>query len=187
MVKNEVFKLTLNAMLIALGVVFSSFLQIPIYSDIRIDLSYVIIVVICFIYNPIQSGLSAMTIAMLESTLFTQYGFSISWASANFIVGFGISLAFMITRKVESKPIKHSINIGAIIVSVAIGMLFVKTIIECNLYDIPFEVKIAKNSVAFGLDSASCLIGYLATLPRLIKMKLRGISEYKEYGGTETR
>lgn len=178
--KKEIYMLVLNSVLIALGVVLSSFLQIPIYSDIRIDLSYVVIIVMCLMYNPIQAGLSAMCIAMLESSLFTQYGFSISWATANFVVGFGISLAFMLTKTMRKNWLKHVINVGTIVVSVAIGMLFVKTIIECNLYNIPFEVKIVKNSVAFGIDTAACLLGYLAILPRLLKMKLNGLEANNE-------
>ena len=47
----------------------------------------------------------------------------------------------------------------AIVIFVGIAMLGAKTIIECNLYGIPFEVKIVKNLVAFGIDSITMVIG----------------------------
>ena len=38
-------------------------------------------------------------------------------------------------------------------------MLGAKTGIECYLYHIPFEIKIIKNLVAFGIDSLTMIIG----------------------------
>ena len=45
------------------------------------------------------------------------------------------------------------------IVAVAIGMLVVKTAIECPLYGIPLAVKLPKNAVAFGVDAAVMILG----------------------------
>lgn len=165
--------LCIVAVLIALGGVLSAFLQIPIYSNIKIDLSYIVIIVICYMYGAVVGGLGAMTIAMLESSLFTSLGFSISWSIANLFIGLVCGLTFTLTRtKIKKLAIKHSINIIAIVASVAIAMLFIKTGIECVLYEIPFEIKIAKNSVAFGMDLAVCLIGYSMLLPKLIRMNM---------------
>ena len=170
--------LCIVAVLIALGVVLSAFLQIPIYSNIKIDLSYIVIIVICYMYGAVVGGLGAMTIAMLESSLFTSLGFSISWSIANLFIGLVCGLTFTLTRtKIKELTVKHSINIIAIVASVAIAMLFIKTGIECVLYEIPFEIKIAKNAVAFGMDVTVCLIGYSMLLPKLIRMNLCKINE----------
>ena len=168
MKKRIVFDICLIAVLIALGVVFSAFLQIPIYSDIRLDLSYIIIVYICYRFGALYGGFSAMSIAMLESTLFTAYGFSISWATANFVLGAIIGLSFQLTKGMKNKPLYYIINVSSIVLAVAIGMLGIKTLIECKLYEIPFNVKIVKNSVAFGLDLGVSLLGFLVLLPRMI-------------------
>ena len=164
-------KLCTVSVLTALGVVLSAFLQIPIFSNIKIDLSYIVIIVICYLYGAVIGGFSAMTIAMLESALFTSLGFSISWSLANLFLGLVIGLAFSLSKN-EVNIVKHSINIISIIIAVAIAMLFIKTIIECKLYEIPFNIKIAKNAVAFGIDTATCLIGYCLLLPKLINTKL---------------
>lgn len=170
--------LCIVAVLIALGVVLSAFLQIPIYSNIKIDLSYIVIIVICYMYGAVVGGLGAMTIAMLESSLFTSLGFSISWTVANLFVGLVCGLTFSLTRHRNIKEVyKHIVNAVAIVLSVAVAMLFIKTGIECVLYEIPFEIKIAKNAVAFGLDVTVCLIGYAIMLPKLIRMNLYKLNE----------
>lgn len=166
---KNVFGLTCLAILIALGVVLSAFLQFRLFSDIKIDLSYIVIVVICYFYGGVIGGLSAGGIAALESALFTSYGFSPSWMCANIVVGLITGLVLK-HNPIKNKVVKHSVNIIAITLSVAIGMLLVKTIIECNLYSIPFEVKIVKNAVAFGADLTCMVIGYFALLPVVIKI-----------------
>lgn len=47
----------------------------------------------------------------------------------------------------------------SVLAYVGIGMLIFKTGIECFLYHIPFAVKIVKNAVAFGVDSAVMIAG----------------------------
>ena len=97
----------------------------------------------------------------MESILFSPYGFSISWFIANLIIGLGCGITFKKTQSVW-------IRIAAIIGFVAIGMLGVKTGIECYLYHIPFAVKIIKNAVAFGVDTITMLIG-LGITHRVVK------------------
>ena len=88
----------------------------------------------------------------LESILFSPYGFSISWFVANLIIGLGCGIVF---KKIENIWLR----IAAIVGFVAVGMFGAKTGIECYLYHIPFAVKIVKNAVAFGVDTATMLIG----------------------------
>lgn len=167
---KSVYGLVLLAMLIALGIVLSAFLQFRLIGDIKIDLSYIVIVVICYLYGGIVGGISAGLIAGLESLLLSNYGFSISWTSANVIIG--LITGLMISHNhIKHKILKHALNIGVMTISCAIGLLLVKTVIECNLYDIPFEVKIVKNAVAFGADLTCMIIGYFALLPIVLKIE----------------
>ena len=79
-------------------------------------------------------------------------GFSISWFVANLIIGLGCGYVFKKTNNIWKQII-------AILIFVGIGMLGAKTGIECYLYHIPFEIKIVKNLVAFGIDSLTMIIG----------------------------
>lgn len=162
-VKNEVFKITFTGVMLALAVVLSTFCQIRLFGDIRLDLSYMVIVVMCYAYGGLVGGFFAAGIALMNSALFSSYGVSISWISANLIIGLvtGVVLHYV---KIKNKGLKIAVDLTAIVVSCAIGLLLTKTIIECNLYQIPFEVKIVKNLVAFGSDTAMMIIGYFTLM-----------------------
>lgn len=139
------------AVLTALYVVLSSFLKIPLVGNIMIDLGYIAFAVALCRYNA-WGAIVGVVGCSLESLLFSAYGFSISWAIANLIIGIGCGLVFYF--------VKNNIvrNISIIFFS-GLGLLLAKTIIECKLYSIPFEVKIAKNFVAFAVDTIVMLIG----------------------------
>lgn len=168
--KKEVFNICFIGVMLALSVVLSSFCQIKLFSDIRLDLSYIVITVICFMYGGLTGMLFASGTALFNSLFFSSYGVSISWISANAIIGLvcGLVLHYFKTNKLG---LKAFMDITTIIVSCSIGLLLVKTIIECNLYQIPFEVKIVKNAVAFGSDTALMLVGYAIFLPIVVKYK----------------
>lgn len=158
------------SVLCALGVVLSSFLQIPIFSDIRIDLSYIVIVYICYRYGGSTGGLSAGIIAGVESALFTSYGFSLSWTCANVFIGIivGVVMSF---NQIKSSWIKHMINATAIIISIAVGMIVIKSFIEIKLFSLTWAIKLLKNAVAFACDTFVMLIGYFSVLPILKKIE----------------
>jgi uncharacterized membrane protein len=171
---KDIFKICFTGVMLALAVVLSVFCQIRLFGDIRLDLSYMVIVVMCYAYGALVGGMFATGVALFNSAFFSSYGVSVSWMAANVIIGMitGLVLHYI---KVKKTWLKIVIDLSAIIVSCAIGLLFTKTIIECNLYNIPFEVKIIKNLVAFGSDTALMIVGYFVLLPvykRFVEKKL---------------
>ena len=141
------------AILTALYCVLSAMMKIPFIGAISLDLGYIALAVGCLMFGPWGAFIGAVGCG-IESILFSPYGFSISWFVANLIVGLGCGYVFIHIKDTWKR-------IVAIIVFVAIAMLGAKTFIECNLYGIPFEVKIIKNLVAFGIDSFTMIIGLL--------------------------
>lgn len=144
-------KITGIAILTALYCVLSALMKIPIIGAISLDLGYIALAVGCSMFGPWAAFIGAVGCG-IESILFSPYGFSISWFCANLIIGLGCGYVFKKTNVTWKRVL-------AIIIFVGIAMLGVKTIIECNLYGIPFAVKIVKNAVAFSLDTATMLIG----------------------------
>lgn len=143
------------AILTALYCVLGSMMKIPVIGAISLDLGYVALAVGCVIFGMWGAFIGAVGCG-LESILFSPYGFSIGWFTANFIIGLGCGYIFYKTDITWKRII-------AIIVFVGIGILGAKTLIECNLYGIPFEVKIVKSVVAFFMDSFTMIIGlYIA-------------------------
>ena len=139
------------AILTALYCVLSAMMKIPFIGAISLDLGYIALTLGCALFGPWAAFIGAVGCG-LESILFSPYGFSISWFVANLIIGLGCGITFKKTQNVW-------IRIAAIIGFVAIGMLGAKTGLECYLYHIPFAVKIVKNLVAFGVDSAVMIAG----------------------------
>ena len=142
------------SVLTALYVVLSAFLKIPLgVGNIMLDLGYIAFTVALGYYNEIGT-IGGVLGCALESILFSVYGFSISWAVANLIIGLGCGFAFRKSKKIW-------VRIVAIIIFTALGLLGAKTIIECALYNIPLLVKIPKNAVAFITDCVVMIIGLI--------------------------
>ena len=144
-------KLCYLAVLTALYVVLSAFLKINLIGNIQIDLGYIAFAVALCEFG-IWGAVVGVVGCMLESILFSAYGFSISWAVANLIIGVGCGIVFWKTEKVW-------LRVLAVVLFAAFGLLGAKTLIECSLYSIPILVKIPKNAVAFGVDAVAMAFG----------------------------
>lgn len=143
--------LTSIAILTALYTVLSAMMKIPIIGAISLDLGYIALSIACLKHGPWGAFTGAVGCG-IESILFSPYGFSISWFIANLIIGLGCGYVFTHYKEDWKK-------IVSILIFVAIAMLGAKTLIECKLYAIPFEVKIIKNFAAFIIDSITMIIG----------------------------
>lgn len=141
------------AILTALYCVLASMLKIPVIGAISLDLGYIALAVGCSKYYGWGAVIGAIGCG-IESILFSPYGFSISWFIANAIIGLGCGYLY-------HKTSNNVMKVIGTIAFVCLGVLVVKTVIECNLYGIPLAVKIPKNLVAFLMDSATMIVGLL--------------------------
>ena len=157
-------KITGIALFTALYCVLSTMMKIPFIGAISLDLGYIALAIGCAAWGPWGAFIGAVGCG-IESILFSPYGFSISWFIANLIVGLGCGYVFSKTQITWKR-------LAAVIVFMAIAMLGAKTLIECNLYGIPFEIKIVKNAVAFGIDSLTMIIGVFLA-PRIKEVYLK--------------
>ena len=144
-------KICVLGVLTALYVVLTSFLKFTIFGNIMVDLGYIAFAFALCMFGPWGTIVGVLGCA-LESLLFSVYGFSISWVAANLTIGLICGFTF---PSIKANWVKYAVAI----VAVAIGMLVVKTAIECPLYGIPLAVKLPKNAVAFGVDAAVMILG----------------------------
>lgn len=159
--KTNIKTLVTLSVLTALYVVLSAMLKVSLgIGNIALDLGYIVFTVALCMFG-IRGAVVGVLGCALESILFTAYGFSISWAVANAIIGIGCGVVFTLSDK-------WFIRALSIIFFCALGLLGAKTAIECALYSIPVAVKIPKNAVAFAADAAVMLIG-LGLAPRFQK------------------
>ena len=150
-------------MLTALYVVLSAFLKFTLFSNIMVDLGYIAFAVALCMFGMWGTVVGVLGCA-LESILFSAYGFSISWCMANLVIGLMLGANY--------PTIKHAwVKYVLTVVAVAVGMLLVKTGIECAMYGIPLAVKLPKNLVAFGVDAVTMILGL--GFYQLIKNKIK--------------
>ena len=128
--------------------------------NIALDMGYIAFAIALYEFN-ISGTVVGVIGCAIESILFTANGFSISWVVANTIIGICCGLVFRATDKLW-------IRIIAVLGSCILGLLVIKTAIECTLFSIPLAVKIPKNAVACAADAAVMLIG-LWLAPKLHK------------------
>ncbi len=144
------------AMITALYCVLSFFMKFILIGNIRIDLGYIALAAGCILYGPWGAFVGAVGCGF-ESMLLSAYGFSISWFVGNLIIG-------LITGYVCKYLTKNLIlRIIAAVLSVAVGIVLVKTLMECFLFSLPFEIKVIRNLVAFVADSLSMAVGMILT------------------------
>ena len=144
------------AVLTALYCVLGAMVKIPIIGAISLDLGYIAFAIALRKYH-VWGMVVGMAGCAFESIMFTPYGFSISWFVANAIIGLGCGITYHLVD--THLPTDKLVRAVTTILFVLIGVMIVKTYIECNLYGIPFEVKVVKNAVASALDSTTMLIG----------------------------
>lgn len=144
-------KICYLAVLTALYVVLSAFLKVTIIGNIQPDFGYLAFTVALCMFG-VSGAVVGVLGCSLESLLFSAYGFSLSWAMANLIIGLGCGIVF-------SRSKSFWVRIIAIVLFCLIGLLGAKTAIECVMYQIPLVVKLPKNMVAFGMDAIMMIFG----------------------------
>ena len=146
-------KICITAMGTALFVVLTLCLQVPVFENYYLCLGYVVMMLFCYYFGPISGmtvgGLGVVIYCLLTSGLRGMPG----WAVGNLVIGLVVGLTCKYTLKVKKQWIKH-IFIGiSVVVSVAIAMLGVKSLVEAILYAQPMFLRMAKNFYAFVADT----------------------------------
>lgn len=161
---QKIKNMTLVSVLTALAIVLSSQMKIPLFGDIKLDLSYCVLTVsiaVCSIPGAVfVGGVSAL----FGSMMFSAYGISYSWICANIIIAFVGGVIYKYSKD-------NILTFAAgLLLACALGLLGAKTAIECILYNIPVEIKLAKNAVAFISDLLCMYLG-LIVLPYIRKSR----------------
>ena len=151
-IKNITYKITLIAILSALYVALSFIMKIPLISHIQTDLGYIAFGVACA-----AIGIPALIVGVLGCllvSLLTSGWVPVGWMLGQVLIGALCGYSYRKTKNLL-------INIIVTIVAVFLGVGCIKTVVECNLYSIPFAVKFPKNVIAFIADSIPMIIGYI--------------------------
>lgn len=160
-------KICITAMGTALFVVLSLCLQVPVFENYYLCLGYVVMTLFCYYFGPISGmtvgGLGVVLYCLLTSGLRGMPG----WAVGNLVIGLFVGLTCKFTLRIKKQWIRHIIIGFSVVVSVAVAMLGVKSLVEAFLYAQPMLLRMAKNSYAFIADVVVMII----SLPICVSLK----------------
>lgn len=157
----------ITAMGVALYVVLALCLQVPVFENYYLCLGYVAMMVFCYYFGA-ASGITVGVLGVILYCLLTNGLRGLpGWAAGNLVIGLTVGLTCSFTKKMQSNTLRVFVIIAAIILSTAIGILGVKSIIEVVLFAQPMFLRVAKNSYAFVAD----VIVLIASVPICLGLK----------------
>lgn len=146
---------------IALYAVISSTIKIPLIGHIQTDLGYVVFGAYCAIMGPMAAIVGCCG-CIIISMIFSGW-FPIGWALGQIAIGIicgKIYNKYMIDLRRAWSPRRNIIiTILWTLIAIVIGIVAIKTVVECLLYQIPFPVKVIKNLIAAIADFPPMIIG----------------------------
>lgn len=160
-------KICLTAMGIALFVVLTMCLQVPVFENYYLCLGYVVMMVFCFYFGPFSSvivgTLGVVLYCLLSSGLRGMPG----WAIGNVVIALSVSFACRYTAGLKKIWMRSLILLGVIVIATAAGILGVKSLVEMILYAQPFLLRAVKNTYAFVAD----IVVMTVSIPVCIKLE----------------
>lgn len=142
---------------IALYVVLSFAIKIPLIGHIQSDFGYIAFGAYLVLFGIIGTIVGAVG-CIIESLIFSGW-FPPGWFVGQIFIGVFCGFIFKKAEKMKNRKIKIAICIITAIIALFIGVGLIKTLIECYLFSIPFGVKFINNGVAFVADMPPMLLG----------------------------
>jgi len=151
--------LTTISLGIALYVVLSYLIPIRVIGNYFLCLGYVILVVYPYIYGKFAGLAVGFFGTLLYCILASSYNGMVGWVLGNAFIGFVLGMVFDKTKKM-SNPLKAVIDIAAMAISCAIGIILIKSLTETILFRVPILVRLSANSVPFVMDLIVMVVAY---------------------------
>lgn len=153
-------RICLNALGIALFVVFTLCLQVPVFENYYVCLGYIAMAFYSYFFG-VFSGTVVGTVGVLIYCFITGglRGMP-GWMLGNVTIGILCGAAAALAKKQQILWKKQWIMLSSAIISTAVGILVVKSMTEVLLYSLPFAVRVASNIYAFVADVIVLAVGF---------------------------
>ena len=153
--------LTASAIGIALFVVLSLCLQVPVFQNYYLCLGYIAMAVYCYSFGTVSGTIVGVLGVVIYCLLTNGLRGMPGWALGNVVIGVCLGLTFSRTKKIQNKALQYVLWIAAVVVSVALGILGVKALVDSLIRSQPFLVRAGMNVYAFVAD----VVVLIAALP----------------------
>ena len=142
---------------IALYVALSMTLKIPIIGNIGLDLGYIVLAVYAYFLGSIPAMIVGSCGCILISLLMNGW-FPLGWALGQLFIGFICGAV----GEIEEDPKKRLLwMLAASTYANMVGIGYIKTVVECLLYRLPFAAKFYRNIVAACVDACVMVGGVI--------------------------
>ncbi|MDO4282289.1 MAG: ECF transporter S component [Clostridia bacterium] len=162
-----------NAMGIALFVVLSLCLQVPVFENYYLCLGYIAMTVYCYVKGTISGTIVGTIGVVLYCLLINGLRGMPGWAVANLLLGIIMGITFKAVKRLKKPLLETIISSIVIMIATAIAMLIVKSSVESFLYSQPFILRCTKNVYAFVADAFVIIISI--PICRFLEPKLKEI------------
>lgn len=152
--KETIRNITFLAIGIALFVVLSMCLRVPVFENYYLCLGYVVMTVYVWCFKWYDGAIIGFLGTLLYG-LIGQLGFNglPGWAVGNIVIGVGIGLTLPFIKKINNKVVQVILTAIIAIVVTFIGIELVKSVIDHFIVSQPIAVRIAKNFTSFVADA----------------------------------
>ena len=151
-------KLALIAVGIALFVVLSLCLQVPVFENYYLCLGYVVMAVYCWSFGTLSGTAVGFFGVILYCVVISGLRGMPGWALGNVVIGLLLGLCYKLTAGMKNQVLRQLLHAVVIVAASALGILVVKSLTECLLYSQPFVVRAGKNFSAFVADAAMLIL-----------------------------
>ena len=151
-------KISLLAVGIALFVVLSLCLQVPVFENYYLCLGYVVMAVYCYSFGTFSGTVVGFLGVVLYCVVISGLRGMPGWSLGNVVIGISLGLAFKYTRSLKSVFLQTIIHCVVIAAATALGILVIKSETESLLYLQPFLIRVAKNTSAFIADAVMLIV-----------------------------
>ncbi|MBO5180244.1 MAG: ECF transporter S component [Clostridia bacterium] len=156
--KDAIKRIAINAMGIALFVVLSLCLQVPVFQNYYLCLGYVVMTFYCYSIG-ITSGTIVGTLGViLYCLLISGLRGMPGWALGNLFLGITLGISFKYIRKIKQPVVEFITSTIIVTAFTAVAMLGIKSFVEFLLYSQPFMLRVATNMTAFIADAFVVII-----------------------------
>ncbi len=151
-------KLSLLAIGIALFVVLSMCLQVPVFENYYLCLGYVVMAVYCWCFGTLSGTVVGIFGVILYCVVISGLRGMPGWALGNVVIGLAVGSCFKATRRMHAQALRLLVHVLVVTAACAVGILLVKSATESLLYLQPMGVRIGKNFSAFVADAVMLIL-----------------------------
>jgi len=165
-------RICINGLGIALFVALTLCIQMPIFQNYYICLGYFVMTAFLYIFGTISGTLVGTLGVILYCIVTGGLRGMPGWALGNLAIGIMMGITFRLVKKLNKTVLEMVISSIVAVISVAFGILVVKSAVEHIIYSLPFMLRVMTNVYAFIADVVIIIISIPVCKVLALKSKL---------------